>query len=102
MASRLELHEELCELLESRHVYFQPPESVKLVYPCIVYGLSGIDQLKANDRSYKTNKRYDVTIIDYDPDSELPDKILDRFVNCSFDRSFVSDNLNHWVFTLYY
>lgn len=102
MASRLELHEELCELLGSRNVYFQPPESIKLVYPCIVYNLSGIDQLKADDRSYKTNKQYDITIIDYDPDSEFLDKILERFVNCSFDRQFISGNLNHWVFTLYY
>lgn len=102
MASRLELHEELCKLLGSRNVYFQPPGSLTLKYPCIVYALSGIDKKNANNTVYKTDKRYELTIIDYDPDSEIPDKILEHFAKCSFDRMFVSDNLNHWVFSLYY
>lgn len=102
MTSRFELHEEFCGLLGTRNVYFQPPESLKLKYPCIVYVLSGIDKNNANNKAYKTDKRYEVTIIDYDPDSEFPDKILSHFAKCSFDRMFVSENLNHWVFTLYY
>ena len=102
MASRLKLHEELCALLGSRNVYFQPPESLKLRYPCIVYALSGVDKNNANNRAYITDKRYELTIIDYDPDSELSDKILEYFPKSSFDRPFVSDNLNHWVITLYY
>ena len=36
---RLELHEILCTILGSRNVYFQPPESIKMNYPAIVYGL---------------------------------------------------------------
>lgn len=102
MASRLKLHEELCELLGSRNVYFQPPESVRLVYPCIVYSLSGVNKLNANNDSYKTDKRYELTVIDSDPDSEFYEKILNHFRMCSLDRPFVSDNLNHWVLTLYY
>lgn len=102
MASRLELHEELCAILDSRNVYFQPPASLEMQYPCIVYSLSGIDKLNANNNSYKTDKRYEITVIDYDPDSDIADKILAYFQMCSFDRPFVSDNLNHWVLTLYY
>ena len=37
MKTRYELHEFLCEILGSRNVYFQPPESVKMKYPAIVY-----------------------------------------------------------------
>lgn len=37
MASRLDLQTFLEELLESKNVYFQPPESVKMKYPAIVY-----------------------------------------------------------------
>ena len=37
MASRLNLHNSLIEALGTKSVYFQPPESVKLVYPCIIY-----------------------------------------------------------------
>jgi hypothetical protein len=102
MASRLNLHEELCALLLTRNVYFNPPESVKLKYPCIVYSRSGIDKINADNRPYKSTNRYTVTTIDSDPDSKLPDLIIEHFPMCSFDRAFVSENLNHNVFTLYY
>lgn len=102
MASRLELHEELCAILGTRNVYFQPPESIRLMYPCIVYSLSGVDKINANNKSYKTDKRYEITVIDSDPDSEFYDKILEHFQMCSFDRAFASDNLNHWILSLYY
>ena len=32
MDRRLKLHEELCDILGSRNVYFQPPETVKMKY----------------------------------------------------------------------
>ncbi len=88
-------------LLGSRNVYFQPPESIKLDYPCIVYERSGIRADSANNRPYLKRKRYTVTCIDGDPDSEIPDKLLE-LKYCSFDRHFISDNLNHDVFTLYF
>lgn len=37
MGTRLELQSKLVELLGSKHVYYQPPESVKIEYPAIVY-----------------------------------------------------------------
>lgn len=102
MASRLELHEEFCTLLESRKVYFQPPASVKLEYDCIKYSLSGIATRHANNENYMATKRYEVIVVTHDPDSPIPDKILKHFRMCRFDRAYVADNLNHFVFTLYY
>ncbi len=102
MASRLKLHEEFCELLENRNVYFQPPESVKLKYPCIVYSLKGLDKRNANNALYKSMRRYQATVIDRDPDSEIPEKLLNNYQMCSLDNSFVKDNLNHFNLTLYY
>lgn len=102
MASRLKLHEEFCEILENRNVYYNPPESVKLQYPCIRYSLSGVDQKKANDQSYTRTNRYEVILIDSDPDSKYHDEILTRFKMCSFDRPYKADNLNHFVYTIYY
>ena len=99
--SRLELHEVLCDILGSRNVYFQPPESFKLKYPCIVYERSYIRQDKANNETYLKHKRYTVTVIDEDPDSETPEKVL-ALHYCSFDRHYTSENLNHDVFTLYF
>ena len=102
MASRLELHEELCELLGTRNAYFQPPDSVKMKYRCIKYSLSGINQKRANNKNYLNRNRYELIVIDQNPDSELPQKILDHFPMSSFERSYTADNLNHFVISLYY
>ena len=102
MGSRLELHEELCEILGNRRAYFQSPASVKMSYPCIRYSLGGINSLKANDKNYKNTKRYEITVIDTNPDSDIYLKILEHFPMCSFDRPCTADNLNHWVLTLHY
>lgn len=102
MGSRLKLHEELCEFLNNRRVYFQPPASVKMSYPCIRYSLGNVDTKKADDINYKNTKRYEIVVIDPDPDSDIYEKILAHFPMCSFDRFYVAENLNHWVLTLYY
>ena len=101
MASRLELQTLLEELLGSRNVYFQPPETVKLNYPAIVYSRDTIESEHANDSVYMQSLRYSVTVIDKNPDSELPFK-FSQMPKCRHDRSFKSDNLNHHVFTLYF
>lgn len=97
MASRLELHEELCDILGSRNVYFQPPPSVKLIYPAIVYSRSGIDKIPADDIAYLLPRRYMVTLIEHDPDTETIDKLL-KLPYCMYDRHYAADNLNHEVF----
>lgn len=101
MSSRLELHEKLRTLLGSAYVYFQPPESVKLVYPCIVYGLDDMDTKHADDKIYLNKKRYSIIVIDKNPDSVIPDKML-ALPLCSFSRFYTADNLNHWAFSLYF
>ena len=102
MASRIDLHNELCTLLGSRNVYFQPPETIKMSYPCIVYHRDDVETEHADDRIYKHRNRYTITVIDSDPDSKTPDMIMLHFMMCRFDRSFVFDNLNHTNLILYY
>ncbi len=99
---RDELNEILVSALGTRNVYFQPPESFKLKYPCIIYELSRIEADEANNKAYIVNKRYTVTTIDEDCDTELPEKLLSELEYCSHDRRFVSDNLYHDVFTVYF
>ena len=101
MEKRLELHELLCELLGSRNVYFQPPESVKLKYPAIVYARERIANDFADNSVYKQELAYRITTIDKDPDSELPIKIS-RLPRCRYDRPYTANNLNDNVFVLYY
>lgn len=101
MASRLDLHEILCGILGSRNVYFQPPESIKLEYDCIIYSRKNINNVFADNSVYRQHDSYEVIIIYEDPDSDIPRK-LSLLPMCSFDRHYTSDNLNHDVFTLYY
>lgn len=98
---RYDFHEKLVDILGSRNVYFQPPESIKLNFPCIVYNRVGDASLRADDIRYKFRTQYSVTVIDKDPDSEIPEKLAE-FPYTRFDRHFTSDNLNHDVYTIYY
>jgi hypothetical protein len=101
MANRLELHETLCKILGTRNVYFQPPESVSMKYPSIVYERNDEKNGFADNMLYIRKKRYKVTVIDKNPDSETPDRVL-LLPTCVFDRHFTADNLNHDVYNLYY
>ena len=102
MASRLKLHEELCETLGNLNVYFQPPASVKMKYPCIRYSKLAPDLKRADNQIYNNTNKYEVTVIDADPDSDIADKILNNFKMCRIDRYYVADNLNHTVLELFY
>ena len=102
MGKRIDLHEEFCKLLGSRNAYFQPPANIRMKYPAIRYKLSDVDIIAANDKAYRLVNRYEVTYIDENPDSEMYLKILEHFPMCSFERWYTADNLNHWVFTIYY
>lgn len=101
MESRLELQILLEELLGSRNVYYQPPESVKMKYPAIVYSRQDIDNRHANNNVYIQNNVYNITVIDENPDSEIVKKVS-LLPMCNFNRHYTSDNLNHDVFTIYY
>lgn len=101
MGQRLELQSLLEALLGSDKVYFQPPGSQTLSYPAIVYKLDDIDAVHADNAPYKLTDRYQVTVIDRNPDSPIRDKI--KFLPaCAFNRHYVANNLNHFVFTLYF
>lgn len=101
MVSRPSLQIILEEILKSRNAYFQPPSSVQMNYPAIVYSLSNVDKLHANDNAYKLLTAYQVILIDKNPDTEFLTPIL-ALPYCSFVRYYRADNLNHWVFTLYH
>lgn len=101
MATRLELQEKLEGLLGNKHVYYNPPETLKIEYPAIVYSKSDINTRKANDKVYSKNTRYTVIVIDKRSENAVIDKLLD-LPYCSYDRSYKSDNLNHDSFTLYF
>lgn len=101
MAQRLDLQARLSALLGSSNVYFQPPPTIQMNYPAIVYKRDDIRTEFANDKPYKNKTRYQVTVIDRNPDSLIPAKV-GQLPMCVFDRFYTADNLNHDVYTLYF
>ena len=99
--SREELHSLLTKTLGSANVYFQPPESIKMNYPAIVYSRSDIRNTFADNDSYAQHRAYEVIVIDKDPDSEIVDRVS-LLPLCHFNRHYKSENLNHDVFTIYF
>lgn len=102
MGSRLDLQTELEAVLGSKNVYFQPPATIKIKYPAIVYSLGGMHSRYADNRVYMNGKNYTVTLIHTDPDNTIIDDIIEHFKYCSFDRVYSMDNLYHYVFEIYY
>lgn len=100
MARRLELQTKLEEILDSSEVYFQPPPSIRMAYPAIVYELADINVKHANNLIYNQNSGFKVTLMDKNPDSLFVSEIL-KLPRCKFNTFFTSDNLNHFVFTIY-
>ena len=88
-------------LLKSRNVYYNPPASVRMSYPAIVFNRGRINNIFAANSVYRQTYPYEVTVITRDPDAEIIDKIS-KLPMCSFNTSFVSDNLYHNVFTIYH
>lgn len=99
--SRLTLQNKLEEILGSRNVYYQPPESMKIEYPAIIYSKNNIEIKYANNNLYFKKNRYEIIVIDRKPDNPVIDKILELELS-SFDRHYISENLNHDVLTLYF
>lgn len=101
MTDREELQETLESVLETKNVYFQPPSSVEMSYPAIKYCRSKIENVYANNTVYQQHNRYELTVIDPNPDSEIARKVS-LLPMCTHNRHYVADNLHHDVFTLYY
>lgn len=102
MGQRLDLQLLLDELLEGKgRAYFQPTSDIKMSYPCIVYERNTKRINYANNSPYRHLTRYQVTVIDKDPDSPIVDKVTE-LQYCELSRHYVADNLNHDSFNLYY
>ena len=99
MGQRLELHQILSTF--TPNVYFQPPTNVRLIYPCIIYKRDFAATKFADDKPYNNTLRYMVTVIDRDPDSEIPAQLAALPLSL-FNRFYTADDLNHDVYSVYF
>lgn len=101
MDRRHKLHTELLTLGASKTL-FQPPPSVMLTYPAIIYTRKSTYTTNADNKTYTGQRLYQIEVIDPDPDSPLIDAILNKFQMIKHVNNFKANNLNHDVFDLYY
>ncbi len=97
--TRNRVHDILTSIIGDDRVYFQPPESIKLKYPCIIYNLSDTSNTYGDNISYLLNVGFDILLVDRDPESIYVTKLL-SVPYSTFNRYYVADNINHWSFTL--
>jgi hypothetical protein len=104
MASRLDLHAELVKFLPN--VYFQPPSTIQMSYPCIVYNKTiynnTIGRQYANNGMYSKKQCYQIMLIEKNPDSTVADSIEQYFEYCEINQYYTVDNLYHTTLILYY
>lgn len=97
--SRLAFHAVLKTIVPN--VYFQEPKNTSMVYPCILYKYDDAETEFADNLPYRRTKRYSVTLMDWDPDSPFEKQVASLPMS-AFDRTYAADNLNHFVFSIYF
>lgn len=102
MNRRLELQDKLESILGESNVYFQPPASVKISYPCFVYRIGSGDAMYANNKTYRYVNSYEVLYITKRPNLDMIDQVLRELPMSRLTNTYCSEGLNHYAFTLYY
>lgn len=101
MGTRLQLQTLLDSLVDDGRAYYQPKPNVTIAYPAIVYELDLTDTKFADNKPYSQTDRYQVTVIDQNPDTETRRKVA-ALPMCTFRRGFATSGLNHYIFDLYF
>lgn len=99
MRTRLQFSELLHTL--TNNCYFNPPEGIKIKFPCIIYELYKIDNKAADNINYIQTAEYKVTVADSDPDSQLMLDVL-ALPGSRIVTSYNSNGIHHTVFYVNY
>lgn len=70
-------------------------------YPAIVYNRYALNSQFADNFPYTRKTRYQVTVIDADPDSLIPDKVAGLPLT-TYVRHLTLQNLNHDIYDVYF
>lgn len=101
MNDRSQILKDKFEELGIEHVYTQPPESVKLEYPCVIIRATSGTTMYAGNLPYHYEDRFEVTYIRRSRDPDMVREIAMAFPKCGHDRSYAADNLYHSIFVIY-
>lgn len=92
--TRIEFDSLLRSTLGSTNVYYDPPESFKLKYPCIVYTDSGRIVLHADSGTYIKYRRYTINYLTKDADDPMVDTI-EELPYCRMRTPYTAANVFH-------
>jgi hypothetical protein len=101
--SRKELERKLLDIKNQnglKGVYFEPPENLKIFYPCIVYNLREVRDSYADNVRYIERDVYSITLIELDADSPVYHYMLNSIPNIRMNSSYTSDGLYHKSFSV--
>lgn len=84
---------------EKPHVYFNPPENLKMEYPAIRYSRTGGRNIHASNAVHAQTNTYKIVVIDRDSDSLIA-RAVRRIPHCAKGTEYKSDNLYHFQFTI--
>jgi hypothetical protein len=101
MTRRQQLHKALKDL-GITNVYFQPPENVKLNFPCIIYKTSKLETEQADNVPYAISTKYNVLYITKDPDDPMVERLAWEFPTIVHINSYVNETLYHHSYNLFY
>lgn len=85
----------------ARNVYFQEPSNNRMEYPCIIYHKKPSQIVHADNRPYRKDLFWQITVIDRDPESRIAEAV-EELPGIHCDANFTQDNLHHYVYSLYY
>ncbi len=99
-----DLRAQLYLIHDTENVYYDPPESIRMDFPCFRFELNNFDVSHADNKAYSKKPRWAVTYItrDIEEIEQVAEEMLEHFKYCNFDTSFRADNLEHAVFNLYF
>jgi hypothetical protein len=101
LGTRLDFQTLLESLGDGVSVYFQPPPNIQITYPAIIYNRDLLYTGFADNTAYASKFRWQITVIDADPDSPLHAKLA-AMPLMQFVRHYTSDNLNHDIYNVYF
>lgn len=97
--TRLTLHQAFVDALGSSNVYYNPPETLKMEFPAIVYKLDYIEQIHADNKKYIDWTTYKVIVVSSRPDHPVIKKIL-NWEMTRFSTSYTRNGFYHSVIIL--
>lgn len=82
------------------NIYYEPPEDVKMKYPCVRFQRRRFATQQADNVNYIVHEQFEATLIYKAPDSPLPRRLLMSTPMCSHDRHYTASNLSHDVYII--